>query len=251
MKTFASLGTSRRSAGFTLLELSMSLAVMGVIGVLVANAYSGSGSGVERTRELAEAEQVRQAVRAFTLANKRLPCPDALTSGLGWENCTAGLVMGYVPYQALGLTQPPANRRGLYGVYRNAGANADLAVAAERSVPADTQSEPGFRDIADLMIGIANGSAQTLSTTQPYLTGNGAQAGEVNCATVQLSNPAFVVVLPTSDQRGAPFDAPHDALLTGARCVVSPGRASSFGFDDVVVAESFHTLMGWLAPYNQ
>lgn len=238
-------------AGFSLLELTLTLVVMGLVGALIAGAYGRSGSAVDRGKAQASVTTLRQAVLAFTLANRRLPCPDGV--GTGWEGdaagtCAAGLNLGFVPYLSLGLSQPSDPQRGLLGVYRSA--VVDLAVPTERS--GDSAASPTFQGLGDLLRGLTLAAAQPVSTGLPYLTGNNAQQGAVACAARVLSNPAFVIVLPVADRvgNGNPFEGPHAGLLTGQRCVVSPGRASDFDFDDVVVAESLHTLMGWLAPYN-
>lgn len=242
---------SARQRGFSLLELSLCLVMMGLLGVLVSGAYGSAAGDQARQQAQAAGVQLQQAVLAFSLRQRRLPCPDS--SGDGREgdaggHCPAGLVLGRVPYLSLGLSLPVPAQRGLLGVYRTAAV--DLAQHVERS--GDAPTSPSFHNLGDLMQGLALAAAQPVTPAAPFLTGNGAEAGAVDCGGRRLSNPAFVLVLPAGDRGGigAGFEGPHADLLTGQTCVISPGRASDLDYDDVVLAQSLHSLMGWLAPYN-
>ncbi|WP_425917460.1 prepilin-type N-terminal cleavage/methylation domain-containing protein [Pseudomonas sp. GWSMS-1] len=242
---------SRQQQGFSLLELSLCLVVVGLLGVLVSNAYGTAANDQAHQQARAAGAQLQQAVLTFSLRQRRLPCPDS--SGDGREgdangNCPAGLVLGRVPYLSLGLSLPVPAQRGLLGVYRSAAV--DLAQNVERS--GDAPTSPRYHSLGDLMLGLVLAAAQPVTQAAPFLTGNDAEAGAQDCAGRHLSNPAFVLVLPASDRNasGQGFEGPHADLLAGQTCVISPGRASDLGYDDVVLAQSLHSLMGWLAPYN-
>lgn len=231
--------------GFSLVELSIVLLVVSVLTWAVSGAYGNGNALIERDRATQTAETLRQALRAFALRNARLPCPDPV--GTGWESNCAGdsVESGWLPYASLGLEQPDDSLHARYGVYRNATANADLAVAADRT--GDLPGSPNYRNTRDLIAGLVNASiAETVPrATYLHLTGNDGTDGPVDCTANVRSTPAFFVVIPLRDREGSGnrFEAPNGA---GSICTWSPGTPMSSLRDDVVVAESLASLTGWL-----
>lgn len=80
---------TRRSSGFTLLELAIGLCI---IGLLAGGLLSGLSGRIEQRRSLAvraQLDQAQQALLGFAAAYGRLPCPASATSG-GQEAYASG-----------------------------------------------------------------------------------------------------------------------------------------------------------------
>lgn len=242
-------GGALAQRGFSLVELSLALLVMGLLAWAVSGAYDNSSALRDRDRATQSAESLREALRAFALRNGRLPCPDS--SGTGWEGdatgvCADATEAGWLPYRSLGLDLPPDALHAAYGVYRNqaaTGGDADLAVATERT--GDIPGSPSYRNARDLMAGLSIAGNETLSVAHTRLTGNDGTDGAVDCTANLRSHPAFFIVVPLEDRSndGNRFDAPHGV---GTACAYMPGTAMRNDRDDVVAAESLAALTGWL-----
>ncbi len=239
--------------GFSLAELAIALAALGLVTWAVAGAYGNAGAQHDRDAARVHGQQMLEAVKAFALVNARLPCPD--TDGDGWEGgasgCPSGAETGWFPYRSLGLDLPEPALRAAYGVYRNVAADADLAVRSERSTPADAADDPGYQDVRDLIIGLSHAAAQAPAAGHVYLTGDDGTQGAVDCTNNVRSHPAVVLAMPLSDRDndGSRFDGVHPASPASAQCFQAPGTAGTVVRDDVVVAESLLSLAGWLAAH--
>lgn len=124
-------GRLPRQPGFTLIEMSMVLVVVGILLSVMASIYPGLINSANRKKDLARLEQVDSALVGYTLAYAHLPCPDADQDGL--ENreehsgvCTAPA--GQVPFRTLGLSsdRDAYGRSMRYSVYIGNDHNADL-----------------------------------------------------------------------------------------------------------------------------
>lgn len=254
MRTRRPTPRSRRAAaGFTLVELAVVVGVLGVLALTMTSAFDGIEQSRRHNAATAQAESARQALRAFALRNKRLPCPDTTqygdvareAGGAGPGACSANV--GWLPYESLGMSTPVRAERLRYGVYRN-GADADLVAPQPSSVDG-----PDLDGTGGLVAALSRAAALAPSTAQPhYVAGAVAPdcaAGGTGATTV---NPAFVLVAPVTDRDGAPgdhpgFDGIHASFQpAGGRCVAPPGLAASAGFDDLVFAEAHTTLLGWV-----
>ncbi len=233
--------------GFSLIELSVAIAIMGLLTWAVGGAYGNSTRQGARDAAVAQGETMRDLIRSFALVNRRLPCPD--TSGSGWENCAGG-ELGWLPYSTLGLDIPSPTTRAAYGVYRNAAINADLAVVAERT--GNAAGTPGYQDIRDLIAGAGFVTAQAPGVGHLYLTGNDGAGGAVDCANNKVAIPAFVVALPLRDMDGdgSLFDGVQTGLPGNIVCFQSQNTPPNAIRDDVVINESLSTLMGWLSAHT-
>lgn len=238
-----------RTRGITLVEVSTAVAVVGVLGLLAAGAYADFAVHRARAQARADAEAARQAIRAFALRNKRLPCPDASGNGREAVPCGAGLQVGWLPYESLGLSAPEPSRRMRYAVTR-AGTDAD-------AVAPPAPSADDLEGLGPIRKALATQAARPVTTSAPYLTGRGTPAEPENCATSVRANPAFAVIAPITDRddTGGPpaaFDGVNHAMAASGRlCIASPGRALDAGYDDVVVAESASALLGWLVTHTR
>jgi len=118
-----------RQSGFSLVELAVSLVLVGVVGLVVWRVMPASRGVAEGDTPQLRLRQAQDAIEGFALRRHRLPCPAAL-DGTGGEVCGAD-ALGELPWRTLGLPRGDVALR--YGVYRTP--TADLAVAVSRFVP--------------------------------------------------------------------------------------------------------------------
>lgn len=115
----------RRSAGFSVVELAVALAVVGVAGLAAWQLLPASRGVAEGDPSQLRLRQAQDAVEGFVLRSARLPCP-APVGGNGGEACGAN-ALGELPWRTLGLQRADVPLR--YGVYRTAAADLATAVA--------------------------------------------------------------------------------------------------------------------------
>ena len=261
MKTTApNAAVTPNQRGFSLIELALVLLILGVTSWAIAGSYGNSAIVGERDLARAHGQTLLNTLRAFALNNSRLPCPDTTAIGSansGWETisaagtCAATTETGMFPYRSLGLDLPDGKLRAAYGVYRNNAVRADLTLQAERTdTPPVASSVLDARDLIAALNFAATASTPA-SNAHLYLTGDNLTLGTVNCAATVVSNQAFVLVMPLRDRNGVgnEFDGIHNAFAAGTSlCASAPSTPFSLNMDDVVVAESFAGLAGWLAP---
>lgn len=226
------------SRGFSLVELALALTVLGLM-ASAAVAYGGLFRNGGKLATDAQLASLSESVIAFARTRNRLPCPD--TAGSGYEAlvadvCPSGIEVGWLPYLSLGLSQPAAQGRAVYGVYRkpdpSPAANADLAVSASLAT-------------------LAIAAGQSTDGNHVYLTGDGTTAnGTENCVTNVVSNPAYVILAPGEDRDGdgKQVDGIHSTLPDSGRCFAAPSRGVDTNFDDRTIALSVYAL---LAKLNQ
>lgn len=226
-----------RQRGFSLLELSVAVLVIGVMAGSAYVAYGDRAGGRSAFQSLARGEQLSQAIRTFALHHHRLPCPD--TSGEGHEGdaggtCPAGVEMGWVPYASLGLDRPAPSAREIYAVYRNAAQGADLVAPAAAPVR------------NDLIRSLVAAAAQPTGTSHVFVTGEGNRTGPENCGSNAVMHPAFAVVIPNADADGdgQMFDGVHAGLPASGLCLASPRSPARNGYDDAVAVTGLSTLIG-------
>jgi len=246
--------SSRRlAAGVTLVELAVVISIVGLLSVTVSAGYTDFSQVRAAASAKADAEAGRQAVRAFVLRNKRLPCPDLSAQGDAARegtagSCPVGAQVGWLPYESLGLTRPDRGARMRYAVSRSAAA--DLVAPAAAASGLDLDGTARMRAALVAAARLPNGS------DRPFLTGPGSPGAPENCAAVQ-SNPAFALVAPVSDRdnaggAAAGFDGVNLAMAASNRnCIAAPSRPMDARYDDVVVAESASALLGWLAAQTR
>lgn len=230
----------RLTAGYTLVEIAIVVTVIGLIAALSIGTYSGALGNRDIKTASASGENISGAILAFARSNNRLPCPD--TDGDGREGdaagaCPAGREVGFIPYESVGLGNPPTVERGIYGVYRNAGISADLVA------PSATLTRSNF------LRAIAAGSTPAVTAAHLFITGNNASTGAENCASTRVFHPAFVVIVPGSDRdgNGNNLDGIHVGLPGAGLCIASPDRVPNTVFDDRVVSTGFTTLLGLIS----
>lgn len=230
-----------RQRGYGLVEVSV---VVGVLGVLTFAANSGL-ENVQQFREhrraVADAQAAVNALRAFALRNKRLPCPAIGNSSrepIG--SCTQNA--GWLPYESLGMALPATRTRMKYGVHLSATANlvAPIPVAADGL---DLEHTGGF------IAALRQAAVATASNAVPFYVQESAFGPSPVCSGGTLINPAFVVIAPAADRTGTDsyFESSNASFGAGSRCVVPPARPADASGDDVVVAQGSNALLGWIS----
>lgn len=220
----------RRTRGFSMIELAVSLVVIGLLASAAA-AYTGLFRSGNKLSVDAQLASLSESVMAFARTRQRLPCPD--TAGTGYEAlvanvCPPGIAVGWLPYLSIGLSQPPAQQRALYGVYRNP--LADLATSAT-------------------LASLRSAGVQATANTFVYVTGDGtAVNGPENCAGNVVSNPAYVILAPGEDRNGngLPVDGLHSTLPGNGLCFAAQTRGVDATFDDRTLAVSAYAVMAKL-----
>lgn len=106
--------------GFSILEISIVLGVLGLLSITLINFYSDSGKEVKKLITETETNNAKYALRKFSMMNYRLPCPD--TNSDGFEDCNGLDQQGWLPYKTLSMTTDimdgDIKNRIQYGVYR-------------------------------------------------------------------------------------------------------------------------------------
>lgn len=123
----------RAPLGYTLIELSLVIALLGVLAIALCRFGSLSSQRIEETDAPGTLGEANQALLGFIAANHRLPCPDTSTVRDGFEHCD-GNAVGGLPFVTLGLAR--GNLGSVrYGVFRSGTSDIRLDVARDRFAP--------------------------------------------------------------------------------------------------------------------
>lgn len=247
----------RNQRGITFIEVSIGLAIIGLLLFSASAALIATNDSQNRGRAKNTADSVQSAVRVYAFKNNRLPCPALDKNGYEARDasglCSAGAQQtGYVPYRSLGLELPADELFGTYAVYRLANADpkldTDLAIALERT--GDLAGDPSYMQSTDLMAALSQVSTTNPNGNQPFLTGDAAAAGAIDCNNNRVIAAAYWIVFPMSDANndGNRLDVPH--TLNGL-CATYPQSAITNLRDDLVIADTPLQLAGWLSQIQR
>ncbi|WP_083025587.1 type II secretion system protein [Vreelandella lionensis] len=222
--------STQRQTGFSLLEMTLSFAVLGFLFAMAPMALNVLGSAQSAAPALDRVKLAVNATVGFVVQHDRLPCPDS--DGNGFEDCDVR--SGRFPYRTVGLGQPLINESGFpfhYAAYQHTNANlVALQVSYEPLLlnGANSQQKNALDFCQGLRLGVSGG----LQATEPHVQSHTGERG---------INPAFLLVDPgplDADRDGRPFDVLN---ATGLE-YESAGRGQSDEYDDRVIAMSFAEL---------
>lgn len=212
-----------------MLELAAVLALLS--GLVFALLYKTSDVSIQTALQSTDSalKTADEQLRQFAAWNGRLPCPD--TNGDGLEDCGSGAQKGDLPYRTLRLAAigyevgEQGGRALRYGVYRNAAADADLAVKVERFKPTNadgTAYELGNENSLDFCSALAIATKSTQSDTYLHIAyTDGARAGMA----YMLASPGVA----DADSDGSRYDGLNYTSATGFN---APQTPISTAYDD-------------------
>ncbi|MEG3638113.1 type II secretion system protein [Magnetococcus sp. PR-3] len=249
-------------AGFTMIELSMVLVIVGLIIAASISLIPGTRQTLELKETKSILREMKAAIIGFAAANGRLPCPDTDAVPDGAENradpnCTSDV--GVFPYRTLGLGTGVDAWGGhvVYGIHDGGGADNDL-----------TDSTTPMCDVASNLRNLATSDALNLNTGVRIseMVNQELQTPTINfsCTDADSMGVAFVLVSKgfvdaNESNDGADvyhqrFDGNNESLNGNAgaletNCFDSPERrwytpevAVNDSYDDVVAVMGFTSL---------
>lgn len=249
-----------RSRGFSLVELSIVLIVLGIIISIGFKLLPNLVNRAEATKNTTALERARDALVGFAATHHRLPCPAATVTGanagqetLGTFPLTCANAVGYLPYNTLGLTDGlDAYKRPLrYGV------------TTDYTTSTTARGNDGNADLAYQWGSSAN-FCQAISNAGYYATDYSTNTDHVYVyntfsgltpapAVTAADHQAFVVAsagYADMNRDGDFFDGGNSGALPLTRTVAqefeSPLTMPNANYDDQVLAESFNKLSGLL-----
>lgn len=235
--------------GYSLIELSIGLTVMGAIAIAIGLFTSSANKTIERIESPITLRVADNALVGFIAANHRLPCPD--TNGDGREDCglIAGVqsaVIGQLPVVDLGLARADmlTIRYGVFNFKNGSGFpnNIDLSVSNVDSfyplltnIPSTAGGAPSA---LTMPLGVSNGidfcHSLRMAAALPRGSSSNVNALHIRSNTnVVLKNVAYALSLPSSNTD------PATSINKIPNAFAAPASAIASGMQDSVIAMDF------------
>ncbi len=229
-------------AGFSLWEMALWLTFLGGLASVVLmslNLFMPQARSVDQARLLDRADK---QIQSFLLFNGRLPCPDVNGDGLEGSAgvCALSETIGTYPWRTMGFKSAPDSRgvaRLSYGVYRNSGASADLAVASDLFNPTTSRAVVttfGQINALDMCGALSNASGAGLNTAFLHV------------AATPNRQVAYVIAdagEKDADADGSMFDGANSTLTAATPAYDPPELAWSANNDDRTITKGFNALL--------
>ena len=244
--------TFRRQGGFSFLELSFVLIVLGMVAGLLAQVVPAMRRASATAETVRNLTNVEFSLESFAAINGRLPCADTNDDGL--ENATPTCeVVGKLPYVTLGYSGPLVNADGYdfkYTLYNNPGSNlrstASLGSNTERyrpsigvGTPPVTLTDKAYTTSVNRRLDFCQGlrAGMDLPFSDIYL--------HVQTEGGTKKHVAYLLVDPgvgNMDLMGDMFDGLNGRATTMAPRFEHPNRKQSILYDDRVVVAYFDQM---------
>ena len=239
--------------GFSLIEIAIALAVLGLIALVIAQYWSTASRVRSNDAQQDIASRAQTALVSFAYVNNRLPCPAADSAGIEALNCPPSAEVGRLPWRTLGLPDATAGAMR-YGVYRNTTLNTDLALNIDRFaplVPDTTISQTSTPFSLNRLIGNANlidlcaVLTKVAALSRPMSGADHLQT--IDATTSERRNIAFALALPGFNDADGDGNAYDGNQISAAPIFDQPSRPQSANYDDKVIAMSPQTLFAALS----
>jgi prepilin-type N-terminal cleavage/methylation domain-containing protein len=247
----------RIQSGYSLIELSIGLSVLGAVVVAIALFTSSANKTIERIESPITLSAADKALVGFIAAKHRLPCPD--TNGDGLEDCGLisggqSAVIGQLPVVDLGLARSDMAtiRYGVFNYKNGLGlpSNIDLSAANVDSfyplltnIPSTAGGSPSA---ITMPMGVSNGidfcNSLRMGAALPRGTSTIVNALHIRSnANVVLKNVAYAISLPSSDTD------PATSINKIANAFAAPASPVANGMQDSVIAMDFGQIFDRLS----
>jgi prepilin-type N-terminal cleavage/methylation domain-containing protein len=240
------IGTHRHMTGFSLLELSVVLAVLGALTLGLGSQWESLQAARQHNAALAELSSARAALYAYVLRNRRLPCPAAESDhGFAPDPCPAERNRGLLPHASLGL-DPPSSAPLYYAVHRGAGVDL-VKPASTRHNRVEMAQRAGIETALTTLA-----RRTTADVSQPHHPATPAAVHNDDCSPARAVNPAFLLLAPvqavsSSAAASRGFDGQNQPFVGGTSlCSAAPERPRHAHYDDLVLSEPAAALLGWI-----
>ncbi len=263
MNNFKARRARKHLQGFTLIEMAMVLVIVGLMmgGIMGALGPQLDHKKVRDTQE--RIKQASEAIMAFAIANRRLPCPASATSSgdelfTGVVGACTNFNGGFVPARTLGLGERGPNgvmqdgwgfgiRYAVTQVTYTGVGNAPVSINC--GAPCYPFTQPDGIKNAYYLNGVPGVQPPVTSLLQVCASSTGATASSCGAATNLIVQPAFVVW--STARNGAELpggSGPDEAVnLNGNSVYVTHSRtepgATGGAFDDILQWQTVATVL--------